>query len=324
MGVLNKDVIGALLDNVYGFEPASVASLSLFDNPDRGVYRVEDAQGQAWLLRLARQTSDEPWMLRPASVLQWLDAQSFPAPRVRPTLTGALVGTHAGWWSCLLTFVHGHMIEPQPAPLGAVGAALAQLHALGLTPGAAALPPSPWHPATAIPTTLEALSAAAGLPSSLQPLRQGLAEAAHQLEQRTNLPLSLVHGDCWHTNAIQTEHGGIVFVDWDGAGRGLPVLDLGQILLASHYDLAQPLRLQPDPKRMAAILAGYTVHRSLLLAERQALLAAMRFGLAYRFAPALVEAAQGQRDVEDVAIRKLQLRFDACAEIAAIADDSLA
>ena len=49
----------------------------------------------------------------------------------------------------------------------------------------------------------------------------------------------------------------------------------------------------------------------------------MRFGLAYRFAPALLEAAQGQRDVEAVVVRKLQLRFDACGEIVAIAEAGL-
>jgi Ser/Thr protein kinase RdoA (MazF antagonist) len=257
--------------------------------------------------------------------LQWLAAQNFPALRVRPTLAGELVGTHGGWWSCLLIYVEGHMVEPHSGSLRAVGAALAQLHALGQAPGASVeLPASTWHPATAIPATLEVLSATAGLPHSLQPLRRGLLDAAQQLEQRTDLLLSVVHGDCWHTNAIQTEHGGIVFVDWDSAGWGLPVLDLGQLLLASHHDLAQPLRLEHDPQRIAAILEGYTAHRPLSPAERQTLLSAMRFGLAHRFAPALVEAAQGQRDVDDVVIRKLQLRFDACTEIAAIADAWLA
>jgi Phosphotransferase enzyme family len=41
------------------------------------------------------------------------------------------------------------------------------------------------------------------------------------------LPSSVVHGDPWPGNAIHTAHDQVTLIDWENAGLGLPLLDLG-------------------------------------------------------------------------------------------------
>ena len=73
--------------------------------------------------------------------------------------------------------------------------------------------------------------------------------------------LQLTHGDCWYKNAIKTPQDGVVLIDRDCAGVGLPILDLGYLLLTSHYDLAQPLSITADAEKIRAIMRGYQAAR---------------------------------------------------------------
>ena len=58
---------------------------------------------------------------------------------------------------------------------------------------------------------------------------------------------------------VQTVDDQLVLIDWDTAGTGPAVLDLGDVLLGCHIPLAAPYssHLQPDQARIQAVVDGY-------------------------------------------------------------------
>ena len=73
------------------------------------------------------------------------------------------------------------------------------------------------------------------------------------------LPAAVVHGDPWPGNAIQTAQDQVTLIDWENAGLGVPLLDLGYCLLECHLDAGLPTgqpaawQIQPDEDRIAAL-----------------------------------------------------------------------
>ena len=66
------------------------------------------------------------------------------------------------------------------------------------------------------------------------------------------------------------------------AGVGLPLLDLGYLLLTSHFDLSQPLQLAANESIIRMIMAGYQKERPIAPNEAQNLGDAMHFLPAYQ------------------------------------------
>jgi Ser/Thr protein kinase RdoA (MazF antagonist) len=127
----------------------------------------------------------------------------------------------------------------------------------------------------------------------------------------------IVHGDCWPLNAVLTPDRAIVLIDWDSAGYGPPLLDLGKLLLAAHYDLSRPLDVVANPAWVAAMLEGYAEQRALGAAERALLPAAVPFWLAYCAADDAEATATLSAD--DLFFQKLRARLHAAEAIAELA-----
>ena len=66
-----------------------------------------------------------------------------------------------------------------------------------------------------------------------------------------------MHGDPWPGNAIHTAQDQVTLIDWENAGLGLPLLDLGFCLLECHLDVGPPgnqpsaRHIQPDENRVS-------------------------------------------------------------------------
>ena len=56
-------------------------------------------------------------------------------------------------------------------------------------------------------------------------------EVVNNLPSFQNLPNTLIHTDISPTNTIQNESGDFIVIDWDEAGIGVSVLDIGQPLI---------------------------------------------------------------------------------------------
>lgn len=297
-------------EQIYGRAPRQIVALP----PSlewRGIYRLVCADGSEWILRLLRLPGAYAALSATGRMLEWLAEQGYPAPQLMRTRAGQLAGNIAGWSSLLLSYVGGEVLDFKASAFGQLGERLAQLHALPLG-RAPALPASRCDPASLRAQTLAWLALGRAHP---QPAVRALAAALHDSLAplaALDLELQATHGDCWYRNAIASRQSGVVLIDWDCAGRGLALLDLGYLLLTAHYDLAQPLRVVADQQRIAAIVGGYQRARAIGSAERAQLLGAVRFPLALH----LGEALQAGGSIDAALLAKLQARFEPTAEIA--------
>jgi Ser/Thr protein kinase RdoA (MazF antagonist) len=244
-------------------------------------------------------TSVADWLSGRAATLEWLAARGYPGPRVVVTRTDEPVGLAGPWLTWATTFVRGRAMGR--AELGLLGGALGRLHALAVPPAEAAPPEAApraagmaagrgvgpglasWHPA-AIPAALSRLTAVTTLlPGEWRPLHEQFHRTLLAVRRASaDLPLAVVHGDVWPGNAVVTADG-VTFIDWEYGGLGLPVVDLGNCLLECHLDPGPPPHdlsawdIQPDARRVADVVGGYTRQRSLCDAEREILPEAIRF-----------------------------------------------
>ena len=358
-------VVGRILREYHeaGIEPSAIRRLTGSVRGARVTYHLDSPPGSGLVVRALR--TDVPvagqagageivtvtdWLSGRASTLLWLEDHGYPAPRVIRTHGGDLVGLAGVWATLATTYVAGTPLRPDTGQLRLLGEALGRLHALdastfgsgtsvgGLGAGdlradsagvVTAVERALWHPDTAIPAVLGRLEAvetvtAADQRRLLEQLRAILVE----VQQRAPvLPVAMVHGDPWPGNAISTAQDRVTLIDWEQAGLGMPLLDLGYCLLESHLDVSLPgdqpaaWHIQPNDDRVAAILAGYSRWRRLQPAERDLLADGMRFAAAFVGAIHLEQALTvGARSVPaDVRLERLRNRLavsDAVAELA--------
>lgn len=206
--------------------------------------------------------------------------------------------------------------------------------------GAAAVPGlAAWHPAAAVAGTLRRLRAVAPmLPADWRDMHAAFLATAEAVRQNApDLPEALVHGDAWPGNAVQPRPGlpgsrqagggQVMLLDWETAGLGLPVLDLGNCLAECHLDSGLPpdrpeaWLVRPDAHRIAAVASGYREVRELTGAERELLPEAVRFGAAFAGAihceAALTGGASGPS--MDARLGRLRNRLEISAEVARLA-----
>src|SRR5690242_7497933 len=103
--------IAAVARTLYGFEPHSIESLDQYQFESRGIYRVGDPQGGAWVMRLKRDLEEVDAFTGTARLLEWLAGRQYPALAVRPTQDRRLVGTIGDWAILMLSYVEGSVLE---------------------------------------------------------------------------------------------------------------------------------------------------------------------------------------------------------------------
>jgi Ser/Thr protein kinase RdoA (MazF antagonist) len=309
------DLVTQIAETLYQIQPQRIEPLPpLFDW--RGIYRIHDPRGRVWLLRLLRQPQAAEALTETGRLLQWLEQQQYLAPHVRTTRYHQCVGRLDGWASLLLSYVDGSVLDTHSADFALLGYALGRLHALPLT-SARSVARSRCHPDILQSHTARQLAwAKDNVAVSVQPLVAALHASLAPIACRSD-DLRLTHGDCWYKNAIKTADLGVVLIDWDCAGVGLPILDVGYLLLTSHYDLTQPLHVSADADKICAILRGYQHARPITRSERALMESAVQFALAFHLGNYLEEHAQV--DSTDLVIGKMQARFAATTQIAQIA-----
>ncbi|MBO0781494.1 MAG: phosphotransferase, partial [Ktedonobacteraceae bacterium] len=140
-----------------------------------------------------------------------------------------------------------------------------------------------------------------------------------QAHQEGLLPEVLIHGDCWPGNAVLTSRDGIAMIDWDCAGVGPAILDVGYLLLTCHLGKPQLPAMQPDEKRIAAVVHGYRRVRELSSAERSVLKEAILYDVARRTGLDIVSSGIVETWREDIRWQKMLARHAVSAPIAEIA-----
>jgi len=245
-----RERLRAHLQARYGTTVAAMTQLDL------GVWRVGRADGPDWVARWfpVRRTAEA--VAGDAAILRSLAAHEFPAER---SATDEPVSVLDGR-SVLVT----EWADPVPRQqrrdairaaggLSHLGALLGRLHTLG--DGAVARPGGAWHhladglPSAEIAAASRMLTAAAPVvPDAERAAFDALREQVATLDAAQGLPEGLIHPDFVLANVVATP-GGMVLVDWAGAGRGPRLWSLAFLLYSPAPSSSSPGRYAWDTRR---------------------------------------------------------------------------
>jgi Ser/Thr protein kinase RdoA (MazF antagonist) len=350
--VTDAAVVGRLLDEYHErrVDPARIRLLAGSEHQARVSYLIVLPDGTKQVIGAFR--ADEPvpvrqavagepvadWLRGRARTLALLAEAAFPAPRPVRTRTGELIGVAGAWLTWATSFAPGPVAEPTLGQLRQIGAVLGHLHLVAAVPGVVRIgdgPPglAPRHPAVALPASLARLDRAKGaVPAAWQPMHARVRAVLDEVAAAAGtVPETIVHGDVWARNAVQSSPSAVTLVGWDSGGLGLAVLDLGNALIECHRDAAapdgQPDRslIAPSRERIAALAAGYATVRTPSAAELDLLPAAVAFAAAVCASVHLELELTGDVSgpVLDARLARLENRLSVAGAVAAIARDCL-
>jgi Ser/Thr protein kinase RdoA (MazF antagonist) len=286
------------LSAFYNLSPSRLESLNSSCLEDGrmvyGMYRVEQHNGPTQILfayhddaatrPLFRWETDQSrpvWLLHRATLLTFLAEQHYPAPRVLPSRTGALVVRSQPWHFLVTTYIEGEANVLTPENMVLLGSALGQLHRLPL-PDKRQIGPSWWNETYSLPHALEHVTAAtAAVPVAWKGLCERIQHTLDLVNQQlAALPHVILHGDCWAPNAI-TQERQVVLIDWEGAGQGAALLDLGTLLLRCQYDRYGDIPHTLQAQHLVSVISGYVRSRFPSPEELEMLGEALRFSIAW-------------------------------------------
>ena len=148
------------------------------------------------------------------------------------------------------------------------------------------------------------LRCAGHVSSALEAEYQFLAEEVQQFDCRPQLPPSLIHNDCNFGNVILTSVGKVALIDWEGAGLGPALLDIGFVLSACFDKANQHL----NTDALCAFIKGYCRSRRLTDGELDSLGDAVRYGATYADWQAQYQASSEIAETAQKALRQFQRR----------------
>lgn len=291
------------IEEQYGLQKHTLHLLRTNDPNEKRLFRVDYNNKPLYVLRayhhsfvhtdlfslLSRYSSLSTWLQAQASLLVHLAQQGYPAPQVVPSSTGTLVATYQDWSLLMITFVEGNAREATPEKMETLGAALGHLHTLPFPETSDKIGISWWELHAAIPFALHQFDTQAQhIPTEWQEDYRAYLATFRYFQQRPPLASTLIHADCWAENGIRTLADEVTLIDWECAGLGTAIIDLGTLLLHCHFDQRDTYEHQyipdyhPDPLRIAAVVKGYRRWRQPAPDELHALLEAVRFSIAWR------------------------------------------
>jgi Ser/Thr protein kinase RdoA (MazF antagonist) len=241
---------------------------------DLGVWRVGRADGPDWVARWFPARRPAGAVAGDAAILRYLAAHKFPAERCAADEPVSVLDGR----SVLVT----EWADPVPRQqrrdairaaggLRHLGALLGRLHTLDTTSaasaggmgagdGAVARPGGAWHhladglPSAEITAAGRMLAEAAPhIPDAERAAFDALRAEVAALDAAEGLPEGLIHPDFVLANVVAAP-GGMVLVDWAGAGRGPRLWSLAFLLYAEAAK---------EPRRAGAVLLGYREHVTL-------------------------------------------------------------
>jgi Ser/Thr protein kinase RdoA (MazF antagonist) len=316
--MLTPSFVANAARELYGLEPLSIESLDQHQFELRGIYRIRDAQGGVWVMRLKQGSEELEALAQTARALDWLAGCQYAAPSARTTIDQQLVGTIGDWAISVISYVEGSVLGMTSADdFKAFAQAVGRLHSLRVG-NPSGFAPSRCHPDTIAIAAQQLASHHTNLPVVFQDLADNLHASMRAL-QRIGPLLAITHGDCWYQNAVKTGPDQVTLIDWDNVGIGWPLLEIGNLLLTAHFDLSRPLMLQPSAANTEAILRGYQQQCRIPTGERAHLADAMRFLLAFQLGSYITDASLFKHPDFPFVLEKLQARYNATQPIADIA-----
>lgn len=318
-----QELLTRLVEESYECRRAVLQPISPYRLENRGIYRVDWEDGTSSVLRafFADVTVE---LTNQAAVLDYLQQHSFPAPQVKRTRDGALLASYAGWTALLISFSEGEMANFEPDNLMLLARSTSRLHTLSdnvLTEVERAyLPDSRLRPTQSASYAIHNLvQALPHIPDTLRQFCEDSIVALQHVQQAGLLPEMIIHGDCWPGNAVRTYDGEIALIDWDCAGIGPAILDVGYLLLTCHLGKPQLPAMQPDEQCIAAVVRGYCQQRKLNATELSVLEDALLYDVARRVGLEKRLSLLSDDWEEEIWLQKMLARYRVSPKIAVIA-----
>ncbi len=319
-------VLTRLVEERYVCRKAILQPISPYMLENRGIYRVGWEDGTSYVLRaFLDEVALE--LTGHAAILAYLQEHGLLVPQVKYTREGALLAQYQGWTALLLSFLEGKVADFELYSLELLAEHMGRLHTLShnilSVTERTLLPDSRLRPTEPASQAIDNLSRA--LPHVPGALRQFCVDSiaalqrVQQAQQTGLLPETLIHGDCWPGNAVRAGAEGIALIDWDCAGIGPAILDVGYLLLTCHLGKPQLPAMQPDEPRIAAVVRGYCRQRRPSEAELNVLADALWYDVARRAGLELPLSSLTDGWPEKVWLQKSLARYHVGPSIAEIA-----
>src|SRR4051812_19592151 len=249
---VGQDRLPAHLEDRYGIRVAALTEL------DGGVFRVDRDDAPPWVARLFPAVRPMDAVEGDGEVLRFVAAHDLPAERCACADPCSVLEGQGVLVTEYVAGVNGRG-DSSPNTMHRMGELLGRLHTLPPASGAMARDAGSWHSLSvqggARSEDVAALQklladvqqrAPAAQHQALQALRDELAD----IDVGQGLPTALTHPDFATANVIKTPDGGLVLVDWTGAGDAPRVISLGLLLSTSGGSL----------DLVDAVMAGYREH----------------------------------------------------------------
>ena len=179
----------------------------------RIVYDVFAKEGR-FILKIADPSKDEEKVIKDIQVLQFLEKVRYLAPRILPTLAETPYVHLDNKFVYAMSYIDGNAPEKSAENYGQLGEVTARLHELK---------------GYSIPTDFTTVTETSRMISrarkfDMEPLYEQLVASLPDFD---SLPTCLIHTDISAHNAIKESNSEIILVDWDDAGIGTRILDIG-------------------------------------------------------------------------------------------------
>ncbi|MBA2395237.1 MAG: phosphotransferase [Ktedonobacteraceae bacterium] len=220
------------------------------------------------------------------NLLQFLECKSYPAERLLRTIHDATVSIYNDQQLLITTFIKGVIVDYSPETLYKLGATVGKLHALDPLEANTALSlivPAQMRMESEVAYATKQLVDVSHLVSHKLSKRYTiLLESLQAIDVHENLPNMIIHNDCHLGNSVLTQSGQVILLDWEGAGIGSAVLDVGFLLVCCDAMMpwmpSIPIRtFQVESDRLNAVIDGYCQHHRLNATELDRLSDAIRF-----------------------------------------------
>jgi len=264
------------LEAHYDLNVASVDSMS----DSARAWRVKAEQGD-FVLRLFNSDSVDERKAE-IDVLRFLEASSYAAARVLPSRDNGCLISMGETCGYLTSYIPGRAPSASPESARELGRTAGRLHSLE-TAGHDLQPTL--FTVSAERDRFRRLDSDPSVSNweGYELVRKPLQTSWESISDLDSVPSALVHTDILYENAVQTPDGGMVLIDWDGAGIGPAVQDVGYALL-NHAVSIEGQALPPDSS--VSFLKAYLAERPLDTSEWDALSDALIFAsIVYVLAP---------------------------------------
>lgn len=270
----NRKILDDIESN-YGLVATSIKPLG--SESYRYVYLLTTPK-EKYILRMFPEDRSVDQIKKDIEILKFLEKNDFPTQRIIVNKKGSFISKILNKNSIITTFIEG--VEPQynKETLFEVGKLMARLHNIKCSDYSYT---SNWDPKSELKILKEHLAKIDLSKTEHSGIIPEVLKRIEELPDLTSLPKTIIHTDIHPRNMVKGNNNNYYFIDWDDAGLGLSVMDIGFVLgqVCMGYSIhkgGEPKSLDFDEDLAKSFLSGYYSVRKLSAEEKQMLVYAMQ------------------------------------------------